>query len=115
MVNLYRNPYDTLGIERTASGAEIKKAYFQLVRAHPPEREPDVFKQIRAAYEQLRDPEQRAETDMLLLQRWEAPSKRRRLPKIDMKLQATDIVAAAALQSDLYRTDWREYYQKVKV
>jgi curved DNA-binding protein CbpA len=62
------NPYTVLGIERDASEAEIKRAYFTLVREHPPERDPDGFKRIRAAYEQLRTSGERAETDLFLIE-----------------------------------------------
>ena len=67
MATPYVDPYAVLGVTRSATPAEIKQAYFALVRAHPPEREPETFKRIRAAYERLRDPERRTETDMLLL------------------------------------------------
>src|SRR5437762_2662858 len=62
------NPYKVLGLERDASEAEIKRAYFTLVREHPPERDPDGFKRIRAAYEQLKTSSERAGTDLLLIE-----------------------------------------------
>jgi curved DNA-binding protein CbpA len=62
------NPYKVLGIEKTASEAEIKQAYFRLVREHPPERDPEGFKHIRAAYEKLRAGGERAETDLFLIE-----------------------------------------------
>lgn len=46
--------YDTLGLEPGASQAEIKKAYFKLVRQHSPESDPEQFQKIRKAYEQLK-------------------------------------------------------------
>jgi len=61
------NPYKVLGLERTASEAEIKQAYFALIRQSPPERDPEGFKRIRAAYEKLRGAGERAETDLLLI------------------------------------------------
>lgn len=61
------NPYKVLGIEREASEAEIKRAYFSLVREHPPERDPEGFKRVRAAYEQLKAGKERAETDLFLI------------------------------------------------
>lgn len=111
----YISPYETLGLAPTATAAEIKKAYFALVREYPPERAPDAFKRIRAAYERLRDPERRAETDMQLLRPWPAPARKRRLPKLDLKLHGEDVLAAAWALSDLERTDWREYHQKVRL
>lgn len=61
------NPYKVLGVERNATEAEIKQAYFALIREHPPERDPEGFKQIRAAYEKLRASGERAETDLFLI------------------------------------------------
>jgi hypothetical protein len=46
--------YKILELQPGASAAEIKKAYFTLVRKYPPEKDPDMFRQIRDAYEQLR-------------------------------------------------------------
>lgn len=76
----YVDPYVTLGVERAATAAEIKQAYFTLVRIHSPERDPETFKRVRSAYERLRDPEQRQQTDMLLLNTWPAPARKRRPP-----------------------------------
>ena len=60
------NPYDILGIGREASTGQIKKAYFSLVKQYSPETHAEQFKQIRGAYEQLRDREKRQETDVFL-------------------------------------------------
>jgi curved DNA-binding protein CbpA len=62
------NPYKVLGVEMTATEAEIKQAYFRLIREHPPERDPEGFKHIRAAYEKLRAGSERAETDLFLIE-----------------------------------------------
>ena len=61
------NPYDTLGLAPTATEAEIKQTYFTLVREHPPERDPEGFKRIRAAYEKLRAASDRAATDLFMI------------------------------------------------
>ncbi len=111
----YIDPYSVLNLARTATAAEIRQAYFTLVRAHPPERDPDTFKQIRAAYERLRDPERRAETDMLLLVEWPAPARRRRSKPLDLTLHNEDVLAAARALSDLERTDWHEHDKKVSL
>jgi tetratricopeptide (TPR) repeat protein len=57
--------YETLGIEKSAGAAEIKKAYFGLVHKYQPDRFPEEFKEIRAAYETLMDGEKRAEYDAI--------------------------------------------------
>ena len=111
----YSNPYEVLGIPRTATAAALKQAYFALVRAHPPERDPVMFKQVRAAYERLRDPATRADTDMQLLERWPATTRARRAPKLDLAVQPADVISAARALTDLDRSDWREHYTKVKL
>ena len=111
----YTDPYEVLGIARTTTAAALKQAYFALVRAHPPERDPEMFKQVRVAYERLRDPAARTETDMLLLERWPTPARQRRAPKLDLAVQPADVISAARALTDLDRSDWREHYDKVKL
>ncbi len=63
------DPYKALGLTRTASADDIKKAYRKLVRTSHPDLHPDDpkaearFKAISAAYEILKDPETRARYD----------------------------------------------------
>jgi tetratricopeptide (TPR) repeat protein len=58
-----KSHYETLGLAKSAGDEEIKRAYFGLVRKYQPDRFPEEFKEIRAAYETLRDREKRAEYD----------------------------------------------------
>ena len=60
-----RDYYGTLNIVSTATQAEIKKAYFKLVRTYPPERHPEEFMRIREAYELLIDETTRREYDQV--------------------------------------------------
>ena len=76
------DPYAVLGLERRASLSEVKRAYFNLVRQHSPETNPDAFKLIRAAYEKLNSAESKTETDLFLFQPpppWDARKRRRKL------------------------------------
>jgi DnaJ-class molecular chaperone len=63
------DPYKLLGLSKTASAEDIKKAYRKLVRTSHPDLHPDDkgaearFKAIAAAYEILKDPETRARFD----------------------------------------------------
>ncbi len=63
------DPYETLGLTKSATAEEIKKAYRKLVRTSHPDLHPDDsgaasrFKLISAAYDLLKDPETRARFD----------------------------------------------------
>jgi molecular chaperone DnaJ len=64
-----RDPYQVLGVQRTASADEIKKAHRKLVRQYHPDRNPDDtkaeerFKEVQQAYDLLSDPEKRTAYD----------------------------------------------------
>jgi curved DNA-binding protein len=69
----FRDYYEVLGVPRTASADEIKKAYRRLARKRHPDLQPpaerakasQAFQSINEAYEVLSDPEKRAKYDQL--------------------------------------------------
>jgi curved DNA-binding protein CbpA len=107
-----QDPYQELGLEPSVSDADLRKAYFALVRLHGPEKDPARFKRIRAAYERLATPEKRLETDMLRLQPWTAPPLQ--ALERDPALWIQDVLRAARSLSDLDRRHFREDFREVK-
>jgi tetratricopeptide (TPR) repeat protein len=63
--NVKKSHYEVLGVSAAAGDDEIKRAYFGLVRKYQPDLFPEEFKEIRAAYETLRDGQKRAEYDAI--------------------------------------------------
>ena len=57
--------YELLEVEKTADQTQIKRGYFNQVRKYPPERFPEEFKALRAAYETLSDEKKRTEYDRI--------------------------------------------------
>ena len=69
----FRDYYEVLGVSRTATADDIKRAYRQLARKHHPDLQPaaerpraaERFKEINEAYEVLSDPDKRGKYDAL--------------------------------------------------
>lgn len=114
--NLQSNdPYAVLGLQRGATLREIKRAYFSLVREYPPEEEPESFKIIRAAYEKLRNPDVKSETDLFLFQPpypWE-PRKRR--PHLDLEVHIEDLLDLLEERIAVSPGDFKDEYKPVKL
>src|SRR4051812_27039294 len=56
-----KDPFEQLGLPPDADLAQIRRRYLELVRENPPDREPERFAEIHAAYEAVRDPARRLE------------------------------------------------------
>ncbi|MBI3978967.1 MAG: J domain-containing protein [Chloroflexi bacterium] len=111
------DPYAVLGVDRSATAEDVRRAYFRLVRQYPPEAHPEEFKRIRTAYETLRSPLRRAELALLAFDETVA--------EVDLDLIARlaggrDFDAAAVWlavelsASELSRTDFSEDLTPIK-
>jgi curved DNA-binding protein len=102
----YQDYYETLGVARTASAADIKKSYRRLARKYHPDvsKEKDAearFKEVGEAYEVLRDPEKRAAYDQL----GQRPSGEEFRPPPDWRFEFEDAapdMGAAGVHSDFF-------------
>jgi curved DNA-binding protein CbpA len=108
-------PYEVLELDPSASDAEIKKAYFQKVREHPPEKDPQQFKRIRAAYDALRTPEARAATDLFMLHPPPEYETYKRAPTLTVDYVESDWDAVLRADTDLDRTDFSKDFRNIKL
>lgn len=60
-----RDPFTVLGVADDADDAEIRQRYLVLVREFPPDRAPERFQELRAAYDALSDERKRLATKLL--------------------------------------------------
>jgi curved DNA-binding protein CbpA len=58
------DPYEVLDLPRSADEVATRRRYLELVRQFPPDRDPSRFAEIRAAYDQIRDPVRRLEAQI---------------------------------------------------
>jgi curved DNA-binding protein CbpA len=114
-LNQDENPYQVMGLAYTATEQEIRGAYFKLVREHPPERDPDQFKRIRAAYDVLRDPARRAEWELLVAVQPPDPLPSRRRPKPDLAFHREDILWVLRQEARSSLQDAQDDFRPIKL
>lgn len=50
------DPFSILGVASDAGEAEVRARYLELVKQHAPDRDPEKFREIHAAFEAAKDP-----------------------------------------------------------
>ncbi len=105
------NPYKTLGVNQNTTEGEIKHAYFNRVREHSPERDPEGFKRIRAAYEKLSAANSRAETDLFLIDDQSADINASTLERYDAEPQP---ITLKMIESDLLAVESILLFEELK-
>jgi curved DNA-binding protein CbpA len=61
---LIEDPHAVLGLAGPATEQAVRQRYLELVRQFPPDRSPERFAAIRAAYEALKDPVERLKNQL---------------------------------------------------
>jgi curved DNA-binding protein CbpA len=61
------DPFEILGVSPEAREVEVRQRYLELVRQFPPDRAPEKFAEIRAAFDAVRDPLARLERQLFRL------------------------------------------------
>jgi curved DNA-binding protein CbpA len=89
------DPYLVLGLEPEAGDAEIRSRYLALVREFPPDRAPERFAEVRAAFDQLRDPLVRLERQLLAIETGDSFQALR--ADLEQRLKSTRIPVEALL------------------
>lgn len=107
------DPYRVLGVASAANQADIKRAYFALIRQYSPETAPEEFKLIRAAYEKIKDAARRTETDIFLPQSPPAWQPSPNSAPLDTAFYPSDVLLVLRRWGDLGRTDFREDFREI--
>ncbi len=94
------DPWKVLDLPPGAAETAIRQRYLDLVQQYPPEREPQRFAEVRAAYDTLRDPVRRLEEELFrleptvsidgILRRIHEECRKRRIPTRDLLALAGD-------------------------
>jgi hypothetical protein len=64
---MMRDPFAVLDVAEDADDETIQRRYLALVRQHPPEREPERFGEIRAAFEAVQGKRERLQARLLTI------------------------------------------------
>ncbi len=62
-----KTPYEILNVAPNADDVAIKQAYLECIKLNPPEKAPEQFQMINAAYEQIKTLEKRLKFELFNL------------------------------------------------
>lgn len=81
--------YWILGLDKTATGYQIERAYFRLIKIFNPERHPDDFMLLEESYANLLNQNKRASVDIFAFNPVEVPKLKERVLKESKELLST--------------------------
>ena len=90
-----------LGLDGSADAAAIKRAYRRAALAHPPDTNPDGFREVRAAYERLADPWRDARARLLSPTCYAAPPAFAERKPIERHALALDLLRSIVARAEL--------------
>lgn len=96
-----KNFYEILQVEKTADEKQIKKQYSVLIRQFHPEKYPEKYREIREAYDVLKDPKSKENYDISLLH--------------GKQLQELENVGREALENEDYVLAVRNFEQILEI
>ena len=111
--------YDVLGVSRTASAKEIKKAYFDLAKVQHPDKggSEEKFKQIQMAYDILSDDGKRRHYEMTgsTQENAESPFSGMHMPGMGGIIWQNNRISELKLLSKFESDEFYRYPQELKI
>lgn len=101
-----KTPFEILNIPERCSDEEAKTAYLQLIRQFPPERFPEKFKEIQAAFEKVKTERERIATRLFRLDPFASSDLWNAIKSEEQRIQVEQLVRIISEISDNHLKQW---------